>query len=252
MRFTVRRPPTGEVSPCCHRPSGGDVACSVHVGVAPASIAGFALEDRLALAVPGYDVPARRATLRRVRSRDLLDPAESLVLQAGGEKPPAAAADRPVEPTFLGHSHPRLLDSSPRGTDHRPHIEVLDSDHVEPPGKISGGFLHPVPTSIRLAGFQLRDRPSRLLAAVGTALAARQSTLQNDQPLGLTQGQTWSVQQFTGRQRRRHSNTTVDAHHAPIARPGNRVGDVRERDMPAASPITGNPVGLDTLRHRSR
>jgi hypothetical protein len=49
LRFTVRRPPAGEVSPCGHRPSAGDVACSVVVGVAPSGSAGFALEDRLAL-----------------------------------------------------------------------------------------------------------------------------------------------------------------------------------------------------------
>jgi hypothetical protein len=82
LRFTVRRPSIGEVSPCGHRPSGGDVACSVDVGVAPPGRAGFALEDRSALAVSECDAPARGASLRRVRSRDLLDPAESLVLQA--------------------------------------------------------------------------------------------------------------------------------------------------------------------------
>ena len=132
MRFTVRRPSIGEVSPCGHRPSGGDVACSVDVGVAPPGSAGFALEDRSALAVSECDAPARGASLRRVRSRDLLDPAESLVLQA------------------------------------------------------------------------------------------------------------------------RDGNTAVDAHHAAIAWTGDRVGDVRERDMPAASPIPGNPVGFHTRWHRSR
>ena len=30
MRFTVRRPTNAEVSPCCHRPSGGDVAVGLH------------------------------------------------------------------------------------------------------------------------------------------------------------------------------------------------------------------------------
>src|SRR5258708_26669492 len=79
LRFAVRRPPTGEVSPCCHRPSGSDVACSVHVGVAPSSGAGLTLEDRLALAVSGRDVPTRGAALRRVPSRNLLDPTGSLV-----------------------------------------------------------------------------------------------------------------------------------------------------------------------------
>src|SRR5258708_26476157 len=98
LRFTVRRPPSGEVSPCCHRPSGGDVACTVDVGVAPSSSAGFALEDRLALAVSGCDMLARGASLRRVRSRDLLDPAQSLVLQTRDQLTPANSADRAVEP----------------------------------------------------------------------------------------------------------------------------------------------------------
>src|SRR5258705_12599908 len=88
LRFTVRRPPTGEVSPCGHRPSGGDVACSVDVGVAPSGGAGLALEDRLALAVPGCDVPARRALFRRIRSRDLLDSAGSLGLEPCDELAP--------------------------------------------------------------------------------------------------------------------------------------------------------------------
>ncbi len=70
MWFTVRRPPVGEVSPCNHRPSGGDIPCSVHVGIASAGRAGLALEDGLALAVPRCDVPTRGASLRRVRGRD--------------------------------------------------------------------------------------------------------------------------------------------------------------------------------------
>jgi hypothetical protein len=86
LRFTLRRPASAEVSPCCHRPSGGDIACGVHVGVAWSRGAGFALEDRLALAVSGRDVPARRASLRRIRGRDLLDPTASLVLQTRGQQ----------------------------------------------------------------------------------------------------------------------------------------------------------------------
>ncbi len=136
MRFTVRRPPTGEVSPCGHRPSGGDVACSVDVGVAPSGIAGLALENRLALTVSGRDVP-KKTSLRRERGRYLLDPAESFVLQTCDELAPAASADRAVEPAFLDDAHPRLLDGSARGTAHRPHIESLDSDHVEPPREVS-------------------------------------------------------------------------------------------------------------------
>ena len=247
MRFTVRRPPIGEVSPCGHRPSGGDVACGVDVGVAPASSAGFALENRLALAVPGGDVPAGGASLRRVRGRDLLDPTVSLVLQTRGEKPPTAAADRPVEPTFLSNAHTRLLHRSPRRAGHRPHVKGLDPDHLEPSRNVSRGLLHPVLTSIFLAGFQLRDRHFASDAPVRATLGPSEPLLQHLQPLSLTPTQARGVQQFTGRQRRRHGNTAVNADHAAVTRTADRVGDVGERDMPAAGPITGNPIGLDTL-----
>jgi hypothetical protein len=141
LRFTVHRPPTGEVSPCSHRPSGGDVACSVDVGVAPPGIAGFALENRLALPVSGGDVPAR---------------------------------------------------------------------------------------------------------------ATGQPLLQRLQPLGLTRRETRRVKQLAGRQCGGYGNTAVDANHAAVTGAGDRVGNMCERDMPAASPITSNPVGLHTHRHRTR
>ncbi len=252
MRFTVRRPPSGEVSPCCHRPSGGDVACSVHVGVAPSSSAGLALEDRLALAVSGCDVPARGALLRRVRGRDLLDPARCLVLQTCDELAPTTSADCAVEPAFLGDARPRLLDGAARGAGHRPHVEGLDPDHVEPPRQVSGGFLDPVLAPIPLTGFQLRDRPFCLLTAMGTALGPGEPLLQHRQPLRLTRGQTGCVQQFTGGQRRRYHNSAVDTHNAAVTRTADRVGDVGECDMPAARPITGNPIGLHPVRHRPR
>ncbi len=140
MRFTVRRPPLGEVSPCCHRPSGGDVACSVDVGAASARCAGLALEDRLALAIFRCGVPAHRASLRRVRGRDLLDPTVSLVLQPGGEKPPTAAADRPIQSALLSNTNTRLIDGPSRGASHRPHVEGFDPDRVEAARDVSGGL----------------------------------------------------------------------------------------------------------------
>ena len=252
MRFTVRRPPIGEVSPCSHRPSGGDVACSVHVGVAPRGSAGLALEDRLALAVPGCDVPARGASLRRVRSWDLFDPAQSLVLQTSGELAPPASSDRAVEPPFLGDSYAGVLDGASRGAGHRPHVKRLDPDHVEPPREVGGGFLDPVLTTVRLAGFQPGDRPFRLLAPVRAAVGSGEALLQHLQPLRLTPGQTGHVQRFAGRQRRRHDNTAVNANHTAIARAGDGIGDVRERDMPTTRPITSHPVGPDTCWQRPR
>ncbi len=183
MRFTVRRPPVGEVSPCGHRPSGGDVACSVDVGVAPSSSAGFALEDRLALAVPGGDVPARGASLRRVRGRYLLEPAESLVLQTRGEKPPTAAADGPVQSALLSNVHTGLFDSSPRRAGHRPHVKGFDPDRVEAASNISGDLFDPIFAPVGLAGLQFRDRPFRSRRAgwshawPGRAAAAAPSTV---------------------------------------------------------------------------
>src|SRR4029077_14538640 len=142
--------------------SGGDVACSVDVGVAPACNAGLALEDRLALAVSGCDVPAGGATLRRVSSRDLFDPAESLVPQTCDQLAPATSSDRAVEPTFLSDSRPRVRDGAARRPGHRPHVKSLDPDPLEPPRQVGADFLDPVVAPIPLTGLQSRDRTFRL------------------------------------------------------------------------------------------
>lgn len=252
MRFTVHRPPTGEVSPCGHRPSGGDVTCSIDVGVAPSSSAGFALENRLALAVPRSDVPARGASLRRVRSRHLLDPAVSLVLQACNKLAPAASADCAIEPPLLSHAHTGLLDGAARGARHRPRIKGLDSDHVEPPCEVGSGFFHPVLAPISFACLQSRDRPFDLLASTGAELGAGEPLLQHLQSFRLTRCKTGCVKQFAGRQSSRHRHAAIDPHHAAVTWTSDRMGNVRERDMPASSPITLNPVRLDTVRHRPR
>jgi hypothetical protein len=252
LRFTVRRPPTGEVSPCGHRPPGGDVACSVDVGVAPWRIASFALENRLALAVLRRDVPTRGTTLRRIRSRDLLDPAEGLVLQAPYKLAPASSADCAVEPAFLGDVRTRFRGGSASGSGHRAHVKSLDSEHVETQREVGGGFLDPILTPIRLTGFQFRDRPFHLFAAAGAPSTTREPLLQHLQPLGLSRGQTGCVQQFAGGQRRRYHNSAVDADHAAITRTCDRPGDVGERNMPAAGPIAGYPVGLHTGWHPPR
>ena len=202
MRFTVRRQASAEVSPCCHRPSGGDVPCSVHVGVARPGVAGFALENRLALAVLGSDVPARRASLRRVGGRDLLDPTESLVLQARGEQTPAALADATVEAALLCGPLARLLDGSARRARHSAHVKGFDADRLEAPRDVRGGLLDPVFASIGFTRFQLRDRQLRASSPIGAAYGAREPLLQHLQPLRLTPGKAGCVQQFASRSRR--------------------------------------------------
>jgi hypothetical protein len=252
LRFTVRRPPTGEVSPCSHRPSGGNVACSVDVGIAPPSSAGFALENRLALTISGSDVSARGASLRRIRGRNLLDPTMSLVLQTRSEQPPTAAADSPVQPALLSSAHTGLLYSSPYSAGHRTHVKGFNPDRVEAARNIGGGFLDPVLAAVGLTRLQIRDRQFRSSAAVGATLGAGEPLLQHLQTPGLTPAQTRYLQQLTGRQRRRHDNATVDTDHAAVARTGNGVRDVGERDMPAAGPITGDTVGLDARGNQPR
>ena len=252
MRFTVRRPASAEVSPCCHRPSGGDVACSVHVGVARARDAGFALENRLALTVFERDVPAGGASLRRVGGRDLLDPTVSFVLQTRRKQTPSASADATIQPAFLCHPRTRPLRRSPSRAGHRSYVKGFDADRVEAPGDVSGGFLDPVLAAVGVPRFQLCDRQLRARSPVGAPLGAGEALLQYLDPPRLTRGEVGCVQQFTGRQGRRHGNATVDTHHAAVTGARDGTGDVRERDKPAPGPIPGDPVGLHTIGNRAR
>ena len=252
MRFTVPRPPTGEVSPCGHRPSGGYVACSVHIGVALSCSAGFAFENRLALAVPGCDVPAHGATLRRVRSRNLLDPTASLVLQTRGQKAPTAAPDGAVHSALLRHTYAGQIGSSARSASHGSYVKGFDPDRVETARNVGADLFDPVLASVGVARLQLGNRLLRSGASAGTPLAAYEPLLEHLQPLRLTRSKTRGMQQFTRGQRRRHGHAAVNAYHTAVVRTGNRVGDADERDMPAVGPIPSNPVRLDTVRHRPR
>ena len=251
MRFTVRRPADAEVSPCCHRPSGGDVACCVVVGVARSCSAGFALEHRLALAVSGSDMPAHRATLRRVGGRDLLDPAVGFMLQPRGEQTPTTAADATIKPALLGNSVSGLLDSSARAARHGPHIEGFDPNRVEPARDIGGQLLDPILSAGDLFGFQFRGRPLRASAPIRTTLRAGQPLLQNPQSHSLTAAQAGHVQQLPGGQGRRDRHAAVDTHYRAIPWAGDRLWHGSEGDMPAPDPVTGHPIGLHTVRHRA-
>ena len=155
MRFTVHRPPCGEVSLCWYRPSGGEVAGRLHVGVARPRTAGDAREDRLALAVFGCDVPAGRASLRRVRSRDAFNAPICLVVEPGNQTTPPLMTDRAVEAPFLRNLNAGLVTRAARGAGHRRHVEVLHSDHVEPARKVGRGLFHPVASSVRFAALSL-------------------------------------------------------------------------------------------------
>jgi len=252
LRFTVHRPPDSKVSLRWHRPSGGDVAGRVHVCVARPGFAGDAREDRLALAVFGCDMPARGASLRRVRSRDPFEPARSLVVKPGNQPAPCLMSDCTVEPPFLGDPNAGLVERAARRAGHRPHIEVLNSNRVEAARKISRGLFDPVAPSVGVARFEFRDRQLGASSPVGAALGACEALLEAAQPNPLTWCQARGVQQFPGGQCGRHRHTTIDTDHAAIPRTQDRFGNVRERNMPATGSITSDAIGLQTSGHGSR
>ena len=200
MRFTVRRPASAEVSPCCHRPSGGDVACGVHVCVARPRAAGDALENRLALAVFRRDMPAVGASLRRVRCRDKFQPSRSFVLQSGNQQSPPLAVNLTVEASFLRDAGARALTSTPRRAGHSPHVQILDADRVEAARQIGAGLFHPVTAAICLTGAQPGNGQLRSCPPVRSAARSGQAPLQSAQPLGFTSTKARGVQQLPGGQ----------------------------------------------------
>jgi hypothetical protein len=249
LRFTVHRPLCGEVSLCWYRPPGGDVACCVHVGIARPCFAGDAREDRLVLAVFGRDVPAGGASLRRVRGRDPLEPSRSLVVEPGYQLPPPLPTDRAIEAPLLRDPNARMFNRAARGAGHRPHVEFLDSNGVEPARQIGRGLFHPVASPVRFVRFDSGDRHLGALSTVGATLGSCKVLLQPAQPDLLTGCKARGVQQRPGGQCRRHRHTAIDAYHTAIGWPGDRVGNVRESDMPATGPIPSDAVGLDLPRY---
>jgi hypothetical protein len=248
LRFAVHRP-HDVVSLRCHRPSGGDVASGVHVGIARPRTAGDTLKDRLALAVFGRDVTAGGASLRRVSSWYALNPARGLMVEAVNKAAPSLTSDRAVKAALLRHPNTGLLKCAARGAAHRPHVKVLDSNGVEPAGQIGRGLFHPVSAPVCFASSEFRDRQLGALSAVGTAIGPREALLQAAHPDLLTGFKARGMQQLTGRQCRRHRHTAIDADDAAISRPRYRIGDVREGDMPPTGPIPGDAIRLHARGH---
>jgi hypothetical protein len=252
LRFTVRRPPCGEVSLCCHRPSGGDIAGSVNVGVARPDVAGDAHEDRLTLAVFACDVPAVGASLRRIRGWDPFDSSRGFVLESGDQPTPCLNANRTVETALLGNPKAGLINRASSGARHCAHIEVLHPDRFKSLRKVGGGLFDPVASPVRLARFDFRDRAFSALSAVGTALGARYALLQSVKPSPLAATEAGGVQQVSGGQRGRYNHPSVDSDHAAIGWPYGRIRNVRKSYMPAAGAISRYAVGLHTRGHSSR
>lgn len=248
MGFTVHRPADAEVSPCCHRPSGGDVACGVHVGVARTGVAGDAPENRLALAVFRRDMPAHGASLRRVRSWDAFESPRSFVLEPGDQQSPALTADFTIESPFLGNVDPRAFTRAARRASHRRNIQVLDTDGVEAARQIGGGLLHPVTSAIGFPRAYPGNGQPGSRPPVRSAVGPGELLLQSTQPLGFTTAKPRGVQQLPGGQRRRHGYAAIHTHHAAVAGCGDRLGDVGKSDVPSTRSIQCDAIGLHRIR----
>ena len=247
MRFTVHRPASAEVSPCCHRPSGGDVACGVHVGITRTNTAGDALENRLALAVFRRDMPTCRASLRRVRRWNEFEPPQGLKLQPGNQQPPALATDLPVEATFLRDAGARALTTTARRAGHGRYIQILDADGVEAARHIGGGLFHPVTPAICFTSAQPRNRQLRSGPPVRSASRPGQTLLQPPQPLGFTGVKPRGVQQLPGGQRHRHRHPAINTNHAAVIGFRDRFRDGGKSDVPPPGQIQSDSVGLHRI-----
>ena len=252
MRFTVHRPASAEVSPCCHRPSGGDVARSIHVGIARTRTAGDALKYRLALAVFRRDVPAVTASLRRIRCRDEFQPPPGLVLQAGHQQSPPLAADLAVEAPLLRDTAAGVFTGAARRAGHRTHLQVLDTNGVEAARQIGGGLFHPVAAAICFTGAQPRNSQLFSCAPVRSALRPGQTPLQPVQSFGFAGTKASNTQQLAAGQRHRDRHPAIHTHHAAITGSRNSVGDGGKSDVPAPRPIQSDSVGLHGVGDRAR
>lgn len=247
MRFTIHRPASAEVSPCCHRPSGGDVACGVHIGITRARAAGEALENRLALAVFRRDMPTNRASLRCVRSRDEFEPPRSLMLQSRNQSSPPLAVNLTVEAALLCDIGAWTLTSTARRAGHGPHIQILDADCVEAARHIRTGLFHPVAAAICFTGAHPGDGQLGSRPPVRSASRPGQALLQPPQPLGFTSTKARNTQQLPTGQRHRNRHAAINTHHAAVSRTWNRFGDGSKSDVPAPRSIQSDSARLHSV-----
>src|SRR6266508_4608305 len=246
--FAVHRPGRPLASPRSNGLSGRrDVTRRVVVGVA-GPCAGDTAVGRLALAALRCDVPARRAALAGVGGGNLVDPAGRLVLQPVDQPSPPACEDGAVQPGLLPDAAAGPLDGALGRAGHGQHVQILDTDQVEPAGQVGADLLGPVPAAVSLPGLEAGDSQLGPIPAVRPLALAGLAAFQQPQPAPLGRAQPGGLEQFPGRQRRRHRNTPVDPDHLAIAGREDGGRDRREGDMPAAGAVPGDPVG-PRLRH---
>ena len=248
MRFAVHWPGSPVASPRSHGVPRRDIPGRVHISVAGVS-AGGAPEEGLILTRLRVHMPARRAPLARERGVDLLRPAGRLVLQAADQQAPPGRQDAPVQAGLGADVPPRHRTGSPGRAGHAADLQVLDADHIKPPGQVRAGLLGPVLAPVGFACPQPGDGELHSRTAVRAAPGPGQPTLQAPQSAALVPEKAGGVQQVAGGQGGRYCYAPVDAHHRAIARRRDRCGDGGEGDIPAACPVHRHPVGLHAPRY---
>lgn len=224
-----------------------DVAGRIHVCVAGES-AGPASEGGLALTRLRIHGPARRASLTRVRGIDLVNSLWSLVLQPGHEPPPAGGEDSPVQTGLGANVAPGGVGGALGRASHGANVEIFDGDDIEATRQSSGRLLDPVLAAVAFTSFQPCDRGFDLRTAIRTRLRTRELLKQSEQAGLLGVAKARQRKQLARRQGCRYHHTSVNAHHLSRTGRGNRIGNCRERDMPASRPIACHPVRLGTRR----
>jgi hypothetical protein len=247
LRFAVRRPGIPESFPRSHGVPRRDVPGRVEVSVA-GETAGSAPEDGLALARLPVHVPARRAPLARERGFDLLYSTPGFLLQSAYKQPPPGSHYLAVEPGLGADVSARVLRCAFRGPSHVCDLQVLDPDHVEAPGDVRTGLLHPVLPPVRLAGAQPGDRALDPSAAIRSPFGPGQLPLQAPQPGPFPPSQAGTAKHLPGRQGRGDRHAPVNAHYLAVAWRRNWRGDHGKRDVPPARWVHRHAVGLSPRR----
>jgi hypothetical protein len=248
LRFAVHWPGNPVASPRFHSVPRRDITCRVNVSVT-GETAGHTSEEGLALAALRCDVPARRATLARVRGWYSFDPSWGLVLKPLYEPTPARPKNSSVQASFLADIPAWRFWSPLRRPGHAPDVKVLDTNHIEPACQISAGLLAPVLPSRRIAGFRACNCRLDFAAPLRPTFRLSELPLHPAQLRHLTGSQSRAVQEFARRQRSRHGDAQIHADNLSLTGAENRGWSSGKRDMPAAHVVTRYPVRLHTLRN---
>src|SRR5579859_1699992 len=193
-----------------------DVDGCVHVSIAN-KVAGYAGEERLALAALGCDVPACATALRSVSRADPLDPAGSLLFQSANQQSPARTHDLAVEPCFRTDVTSWVPSRTPGRARHTRDAQVLDTNQVEPPRKVRAGFLDPVFAHVGFSRAQPSDSQLRLGPSLRPPAGSRNLALQAPQPALSAGAEPGDHQHLARRQRRAHCSPAVDTDHLASA-----------------------------------